>query len=210
MPAGRRTPSAAPAPPAAGQSPTAVYSGEEYLRYFESTEKVVDRRLALNSWNYGVCIAIIVACGFVATLAISNAEFRVALMLGVIFLSAMGILLCHLWRKQIKDYKSLNDAKFSVLNEMAPRVKFQDGGCSYEPFRKEWDRLSATGGTVSQSGLRDKVLKASHAELIMPWAFMSLFGLILILVAITATVNWRTLLDHPLEFRANSVAEARK
>lgn len=25
--------------------------------YFDTTEKVIDRRLSLNTWNYGICLA---------------------------------------------------------------------------------------------------------------------------------------------------------
>jgi len=174
--------------------------------YFESTERVVDRRLALNSWNYGVCIAIIIACGVIGNLAISNSQFRLVSLIGVIVLSSMGILLCHLWKNQIRDYKSLNDAKFWVLNEMAPLVRFPDGASSYEPFRREWERMGEKGAIVSQEGLHGRVLKASRSELVVPTAFIWLFGLILVLAATTAGINWRALSETPLQFQPGTQA----
>jgi hypothetical protein len=119
-----------------GPPPSPIYSGEEYRLYYESTEKVIDRRLSLNAWNYGICIAILVATGFLANWAVSKAELRLVLLAGIGLGATMGAMLCHLWRGQIMDYKKLNNAKFEVLNSMAPNVRFEAGGQSYEPFRR--------------------------------------------------------------------------
>jgi hypothetical protein len=192
-----------PPPPAPAVSSSArPYSGEEYRMYFESTEKVVDRRLALNSWNYGICIAIIVACGVIANLALSQASFRLVLIAVIFLLCLMGVMLCRLWIKQIKDYKSLNDAKFGVLNKMAPEVHFADGGRSFEPFKKEWKALDGMEATVRQAGLTDKVLKASNAEMMIPKAFGGLFIGLMILLAVASAVNFKSLITDPLRLPA--------
>jgi hypothetical protein len=36
-------------------------SFDEFKLYYESTEKVTDRRLETNRWNYSICIATLVA-----------------------------------------------------------------------------------------------------------------------------------------------------
>lgn len=66
----------------------------------------------------------------------------------------MGFVLCMYWVHQLRDYKLLNNVKFEVLNEMAPSVKSEDGGVSYEPFAKEWEKLKARKGTVRLRGLK--------------------------------------------------------
>ena len=35
-------------------------SFEEFQLFYESTEKVTDRRLNANRWNYSICIAILI------------------------------------------------------------------------------------------------------------------------------------------------------
>lgn len=175
--------------------------------YFESTEKVVDRRLALNSWNYGICIAIIAACGLLGNFALSQQSFRLVLIIVIFLLCSMGALLCRLWIRQIKDYKSLNDAKFGVLNAMAPNVIFADGGRSFEPFKREWEALDAKKATVSQRGLSDKVLKASNAEMAVPRAFGGFFLSLMALLVIAIIVNFGSLTSDPLRLPA-SKAEA--
>lgn len=200
-----------PPPPSPASTPVGEaipVSGDEYKMYFESTEKVVDRRLALNSWNYGICIAIIVACGVISNLALSQTAFRLALFSFIALLCLMGILLCTLWLNQIKDYKALNDAKFGVLNDMAPHVRFADAGKSFEPFMKEWALLSNRKATIHKAGFRHKVLKASNAELIVPRAFMGLFGGIAVVIGIAGVVNFDVLLKDPLSLPAEKAGSA--
>jgi hypothetical protein len=36
-------------------------SFDEFKLYYESTEKVTNRRLSANTWNYSICIGMIVA-----------------------------------------------------------------------------------------------------------------------------------------------------
>jgi len=37
------------------------FSFDEFKLYYDSTEKVTDRRLETNRWNYSICVAILVA-----------------------------------------------------------------------------------------------------------------------------------------------------
>jgi hypothetical protein len=175
-----------PVPPPSG---TAAISGEEYRLYYESTEKVIDRRLGLNAWNYGICIAILVASGFLASWATTRNEFRLLLLIGVVLIAGMGFILCMYWVRQLSDYKLLNNIKFEVLNDMAPLVKFDDGGVSYEPFYKEWNKLKAREGTVKLRGMKIPVLRSSNAELIVPRAFQLLFASIVMAVVLVFVAN---------------------
>lgn len=170
-----------------------VYSGEEYRLYYESTEKVIDRRLALNAWNYGICIAILVASGFLANWAVSKSELRLVLLVGIALGAAMGAMLCYLWRGQISDYKKLNAAKFEVLNAMAPYVQFDDSRKSFEPFRREWDILEAQKVVVTQRDGRIAVLQSSKVELLIPMAFLLFYLVVLGVVSIVIVTNWTAL-----------------
>ncbi|MEA3061463.1 MAG: hypothetical protein QOJ94_1244 [Sphingomonadales bacterium] len=188
--------SAAPPPTQPPPQRTGKISGEEYRLYYESTERVIDRRLSLNTWNYGICIAILVACGALANWGASKAEFRFLLLLGIIVIAAMGFVLSTYWVRQLRDYKMLNHAKFEVLNDMAGQVEFSDGGMSFEVFAKEWEILKARNATRKIRGMRIPALRSSSAEMIVPRAFGVLFLTVIAVVSLILFVNRETLLKH--------------
>ena len=59
----------------------------------------------------------------------------------VLLLAAMAVLFCQLWVAQIRDFKRLNDAKFDILNRMAPLLAFDSSGAtpiySFRPFERD-------------------------------------------------------------------------
>jgi hypothetical protein len=55
------------------------FSFDEFKLYYESTEKVTDRRLSANTWNYSICIAIIVAIAGIVKWSAGNPFFYVGL-----------------------------------------------------------------------------------------------------------------------------------
>src|ERR1041385_1059731 len=98
-------------------------SFDEFKLYYESAEKVTDRRLSANTWNYSICIGMIVAIAGIIKWSGGNTFFYVGLT-AILVLCAMAFLFCSLWLGQITDFKYLNNAKFKVLNEMAPQMEF--------------------------------------------------------------------------------------
>jgi hypothetical protein len=121
-------------------------SFDEFKLYYESTEKVTDRRLETNRWNYSICIATLVAIAVLTRWSLTTASLLWIGFASVATLSVMAILFCALWVGQIRDFKKLNNAKFMVLNDMAPNLEFdiKNPGAvvSYRPFEREWDKLS--------------------------------------------------------------------
>jgi hypothetical protein len=171
-------------------SPTTIYSWEEYKLYFETTEKVIDRRISLNTWNYGICVALLVASGLLANWLVSKAELRLTILAAIGILSVMGMLLSRLWYRQVKDLKLLNNAKFEVLEAMAPHVNFPDSRPSFETFKKEWAILGRQGATAKKWGLKVDVLKSSSAEFALPWSFGAVFLVIIVLSVAIGWFNW--------------------
>jgi hypothetical protein len=170
-------------------SDSVKFSFEEYKLYYESTEKVIDRRLSLNSWNYGLCIALLGGIGAFAAWSLPRPEFHLILVAFGIALPAMGAILCSLWVGQIRDFKMLNNAKFDVLSKMAPSVRFSGdaGAISARPFEKEWDTLERLKATSETHSINIVTLKASNAEFLVPRAFSAIFvGIIAIVVAFAA------------------------
>src|SRR5215211_392404 len=118
---------------------------EEFQLMYESTEKVTERRISNNRWNYSICSAVVVAISLILQWAISHVDFLAIGTLAAILLSFVGAFYCSLWVAQIRDFKNLNSAKFDVLNSMAPSIAFgppkEDDRYSYSPFEVEWKIL---------------------------------------------------------------------
>jgi len=171
------------------------YSFDEFKLYYESTEKVTDRRLATNSWNYGVCTTIIVAVSGLTTWSLSRPEFGLVAIGAVLMLAGMGVLLCSLWRGQIRDFKALNNAKFEVLNAMAPQVQFgaNDEQISAAPFAREWEILKANEATREMEAMRIFALRSSNTEFLVPTAFRWLFWLMIVAAMAVTAINLPTL-----------------
>jgi hypothetical protein len=108
----------------------------------------------------------------------------------VILLCMMAILFCELWVAQIRDFKRLNDAKFEVLNGMAPSIVFnptpQDLRRSYRPFEREWEKLKHKGAVNNVRTLNILALKSSHMEQFIPRAFQFIFAAAIIAVFVLA------------------------
>ena len=163
---------------------------DEFKLFYESTEKVTDRRLEANRWNYSICTAIMAAVGAIINWGLANQSFFFTSAIAAIILSGMAALYCTLWIGQIRDLKELNNAKFEVLNAMAPLVAFgeadKDKRASYCPFEREWNKLKQAEIAQQVRSIDIIALKSSNIEYLIPKAFRILF--LLIVVAITIEV----------------------
>lgn len=175
-----------------GEEVLALVSFDEYKMYYETTEQVTDRRQAANRWNYSVSIALLVAIAVVFKWSTDKPSNLVAGLLVVEALSVTAIVFCYFWRKEIQSFKSLNAAKFEVLNKMAVRVRFEDGKLrSDQPFDKEWAILSKTGDAKPVGLLRGRLaLASSGPELFLPIAFGSLFAAVGVGMIVAALIGW--------------------
>lgn len=182
------------------------YSFEEWKLYYESAEKVTDRRIALKSWNFSICIALFVGIAALANWAASHEPFRLIALAGIMLVAILGFVFSWLWVGQVIDYKKLNAAKFTVLNAMVPLVQFPDGCVSYEPFRREWDALKAADNrtAIRIPWLNTEALRSSNAELITPIAVMVAFLTTAAVVLLIAVTNFSTLKERALTFPASA------
>jgi hypothetical protein len=172
---------------------------EEFQFYYDTTDKVTDRRIALNQWNYTICSGIVVAVAAISGWAIANREFFAVGIVIVVILCVMAVLFCSLWIGLIRDYKKLNNAKFDVLNEMAPYVVFSseasDTRVSFEPFTKEWEKLKESEALQEVSSINIIALKSSNIEYLIPKAFRVLFFIIILLATVGAIANRQVFFD---------------
>lgn len=165
---------------------------DEFKLYYESAEKVTDRRLSANTWNYSLCVAIVVAVAAIVNWAVGHRPFFYVGLVGVIVLCTMAVLFCSLWLGQIDDFKLLNNAKFTILNEMAPGIVFDlshpVGARSFRPL--EWQVLDKVRATVAISHRGIVALKSSNIEYFIPKAFRIVFLAILIAGVLAIVLNW--------------------
>jgi hypothetical protein len=169
-------------------------SFEEFKLYYDSTEKVTDRRIETNRWNYSICIAILVAIATITNWSLSTSALTWVGLSVDALLCVMAILFCALWIGQIRDFKNLNNAKFTVLNEMAPRVDFDTANpgtvISFCPFDKEWKKLSDLHAIQEVGRSNIVALKSSNIEYFIPKAFAALFVVILVALAALVATHW--------------------
>jgi hypothetical protein len=193
-----------------GQSPC---SFEEFKLYYESTEKVTDRRLNANRWNYSISVGIILAIAAVYSWATSNRPYFLLAGAAILVLAAAAAVFSLFWLRQVEDWKALNAAKFKVLNDMAREVRFQpsEGHLppkSYQPFDKEWKILQSQSSLAKVRIFRVgqlEALNASGAELFMPRAFMAVFAALFVVMLAVMAFSWGSL---PRELAPTSVPGA--
>ncbi|MGW5053931.1 RipA family octameric membrane protein [Actinokineospora sp. NPDC004072] len=168
------------------------YAFDEYKMYYETTEKVTEHRQTTNRWNYSVAIALLVAIALMFKWAADKPGNLIVGLIGVVSLCTLAVIFCFLWLNEIESFKSLNGAKFEVLNDMAPNVRFEDvEATSYEPFRREWERLTKSKGAKSIKLFGGRVaLKSSGPELFFPRAFAVLFMAIGAVMVTAVTLGW--------------------
>jgi len=167
---------------------------DEFKLFYESAEKVTDRRLEANRWNYSINTAVLGIIGLLISWSFTNITFLLGAIVGANVLSIMAILFCSLWILQIQDYKRLNNAKFKVLNRMASKVKFSDSGndkrVSFDPFSKEWEEMKETKAVREIFNTNIIALNSSGIEYIIPQMFRILFILTFIGSLILLVTNW--------------------
>lgn len=172
---------------------------EEFQLFYESTERVTERRLSGNRWNYSICSAVIVAVAALLQWAIAHLNFFVVGAGAAIVLSVTGMLFCSLWIGQIRDFKKLNDAKFDVLNSMAPQVAFgapkEDDRVSCSPFDKEWETLKEKEAVQEMGSINIVALKSSNIEYLLPKAFRVIFVLLVLSIGAGIVSNLGVFVD---------------
>lgn len=184
---------------------------DEFKLFYDSAEKVTDRRLSANRWNYSICIAIFGAIAAIISWSLAKPDFLVTSIVCVLFLAGMAALYCTLWIGQIRDLKELNNAKFSVINEMAKFVSFGEGNnenlISYKPFEKEWDILKMAKIAEEVKSINIIALKSSNIEYLIPKAFRVLFILIIFAVPLEGWRNYEAISKVDSESSSTMKAE---
>lgn len=180
------------------------YSFDEFKLMYDSAEKVTDRRIALNKFNYSICTAIFLGIAFLWNWSLTHAEYDFAGIFMVMILSIIASIFTFYWIRQIKDYKSLNNAKFNVINGMSKNLYFPNESNevkidSYEPFIKEWEELKTLSAIQEEKRFKIVALKSSNLEYFIPNAFRLIFIAMTILSLIAVILNFGEFIESVKE-----------
>lgn len=128
---------------------------EQYKLYVQTTDKISDRRHLANTFFLTMNTGLIALFGY--SFPKDN--------LNVWMLGLMGASTCFLWFRLLASYRTINDAKFRVVNEIETQLPIR-------PFHAEW---FATG-----NGEAPELHKPfSKTEAIIPLVFLAAYIFIL-------------------------------
>ena len=132
---------------------------EQYKLYVESIEKTSDRRQHANSYFITINTALISLIGL---------SFQIKLFENLAFiksiLALVGIIVCIVFWYLIRSYKQLNTGKFDVVHKIEEHLPLA-------LYKYEWEVLG-------KGKDNKKYYPFSHIELIIPWVFGIIYGLL--------------------------------
>jgi hypothetical protein len=126
---------------------------EIYKLLVEMADRVSQRRQTANSFYLSVNTLLVGGSAYLGTLQPRG--------LNIVTISIAGVAICALWAMNIISYKTLNEAKFSVITDIESRL-------SEKPFTDEWAHLDMDG-----DGKRHRPFH--KVEGVVPWIFMAVY-----------------------------------
>ena len=103
---------------------------ELYKLMVEMADRVSQRRQAANSFYLSINTLLVGGSAYL--------RMNITSHVSEILVSIAGILVCIYWNRSIISYKTLNTAKFGVINEIELSMVIQ-------PFTDEWSKLDPDG-----------------------------------------------------------------
>jgi predicted acyltransferase len=107
---------------------------DQYRLFVETEERLVSRRQGENRFFLTVNSVLLAVLGLLIRQDISDAKAGI----GIAILGVAGLTLCWAWYAIIESYKTLNTAKFDVLNQFEVQLPAR-------MFAAEWDAATARG-----------------------------------------------------------------
>lgn len=135
---------------------------EQYKLYVESSQKISQARNNLNRYCQTILTPIIGLIGYLVKDNLNNKFEHL-----IILISFSSIIICVYWIISLENYRNLNSAKFNVIHKMEEYLPFNS-------FTIEWQILD-------QGKNIDNYNKASNLEKFIPYLFIVLFIIIIIL-----------------------------
>lgn len=139
---------------------------EQYKIMVEMADRVSQRRQAANSFYLSVNTLLVGGSAYLGT---TTSSLRTTLLVSI-----AGILVCVYWSRSILSYKTLNTAKFAVINDMELSLAEQ-------PFSDEWKKLDPDGDGRKHNSFYE-------TEKLVPRVFFGIY-----VVQILAATPWQSL-----------------
>jgi len=130
-----------------------------YRLMVETSESLVMRRQAVNTFFLSINSLILGALGFLVRDGLLNNTMKAS----VVLISMAGIILCAVWRRMIVSYGLLNAGKFDIINRMEKHLPAA-------MFAAEWVALQ-----------NRKYKSFTKTECAVPYLFMLVYGAALLL-----------------------------
>jgi hypothetical protein len=94
---------------------------------------------------------------------------------GLILVGSVGLILCAAWSLLIRSYRLLNNAKFTIINELEERFDIQ-------PFTREWALLKREGPIGDRR--KPRYAELSVVEVSVPIAFGLVYVALIVMAAV--------------------------
>jgi hypothetical protein len=151
---------------------------ELYKMMVDSSESLVNRRQAVNTFFLTMNGALLTASGVIVQ---SAGDSRLGA-LGITVLAVAGVLLCGAWRSLIQSFGQLNQGKFQVINSLERYL-------SAAVYAAEWEALG--------QGKDPKIYRSfTSREIWVPNALLCLH-LLTAIVAMLVASKWLVLTARP-------------
>ena len=139
---------------------------EQYKLYVELTDRVSDRRIKTSQYFITLLSGLLVVLSFVLhkDQQDSLSQFQPYIISSV---GLLGIILCFVWRLNIRSYRQLNSQKFQVIHDMEKQLP-------YPLFAKEWELLG-------KGKEQDKYLQLSRVEKLVPFILSIPFFIMIVM-----------------------------
>lgn len=133
---------------------------EEYNEYMiaqwrlciEMANEISKRRDNMNNFFLAINTAIITTISFTYNMK-------------TVFLDIIGIIICFVWIRFIKNYRIINTEKYNVINDIEERMTFK-------PFKVEWEALRSN----------KQYKKNSKLELFLPIIYIAVYIIMIFLI----------------------------
>ena len=146
---------------------------EQYKLMVEMADRVSQRRQAANSFYLSINTILV---GGSAYFGGGTSPLKTALLV-----SLAGVLVCRYWSRSILSYKTLNTAKFGVINDMERKLVEQ-------PFTEEWAKLDPDGDGKKHNSFYE-------TEKFVPRVFVGIY-----VFQAVAAIPWQSLWQRLLAF----------
>ena len=146
---------------------------ELYKLMVEMADRVSQRRQVANSFYLSINTLLVGGSAYLGT---NTASARTTLLI-----SLVGVMVCIYWVKAIESYKTLNTAKFSIINEI-------ENSLVIKPFTDEWAKLDPDG-----DGKRHKPFH--ETEKFVPRVFVGMYAFQVVALLPWAAI-WQWLLSN--------------